>query len=203
MIDLPGSYSQLQPYPKIPGPAANRSGGRARFRALWFDSPTPPCKAQVMDHPDLIARAIALSEEGVRRAEGGPFGALVARAGLVIAEGWNRVVSSNDPTAHAEIVAIRGAAASLDSFSLDGCVLYSSCEPCPMCLAAASWARIEHVYYANTRQDAAAIGFDDQFFYDELMRPVAERSLPMTRIEVAHSRVAMQRWDESPAKTPY
>ncbi|MBW1883737.1 MAG: nucleoside deaminase [Deltaproteobacteria bacterium] len=156
-----------------------------------------------MEHRDLIARAIALSAEGVDRVDGGPFGALVARGGEVVAEGWNRVPSSHDPTAHAEIVAIRAAAQSLVSFSLEGCVLYCSCEPCPMCLAASYWARIDHVYYANTRSDAAAIGFDDQFFYDELARPISERSLPLTRLEVDRSLVPMSEWNEDPEKVRY
>ena len=156
-----------------------------------------------MEHRELIARAIALSEEAVGRAEGGPFGALVARDGEVVAEGWNRVLASRDPTAHAEIVAIRGAARSLDSFSLAGCVLYTSCEPCPMCLAACYWARIDRVYYANSRSDAAAIGFDDQLFYDELTRPISQRSLPLTRLEVDRAAVAMQQWSDDHEKVRY
>lgn len=156
-----------------------------------------------MEHRELMEQAIALSQEGMRLGDGGPFGAVVARRGEVIAEGWNRVLSSHDPTAHAEVVAIRAAAKSLGSFSLDGCVLYSSCEPCPMCLAATYWARIEHVYFANTRADAAAIGFDDQFFYDELSRPVSDRSLPMTHMEVAGAALPMQAWREDTKKITY
>lgn len=156
-----------------------------------------------MEHRELIESTIALSKKGVQLADGGPFGALVARAGEVIAEGWNRVLSSHDPTAHAEIVAIRAATKALGSFSLSGCVLYSSCEPCPMCLAATYWARIDHVYYANTRADAAAIGFDDQFFYDELMRPASDRSLPTTRLEVAGAVLPMSEWQQDPNKTCY
>jgi len=151
----------------------------------------------------LIARAIALSEEGVGRAEGGPFGAVIARDGEVVAEGWNRVLASRDPTAHAEIVAIRAAARSLDSFSLAGCVLYTSCEPCPMCLAASYWARIDHVYFANSRSDAAAIGFDDQFFYDELARPTSQRSLPLTRLEVDGAGAIMRQWSDDSEKLRY
>lgn len=150
-----------------------------------------------------MIRAVALSEEGIGRADGGPFGALVARGGVVVAEGWNRVPASHDPTAHAEIVAIRAAAESLGSFSLAGCVLYSSCEPCPMCLAASYWARIDHIYYANTRSDAAAIGFDDQFFYDELARPISQRRLPLTRLEVDRAALPMHNWNEDPEKIRY
>jgi guanine deaminase len=156
-----------------------------------------------MEHRELIARAIALSEEGMSRAEGGPFGALVARDGEVLAEGWNRVPASNDPTAHAEIVAIRAAAKSLGTFSLAGCVLYSSCEPCPMCLAASYWARVDHVYYANTRSDAAEIGFDDQFFYDELSLPGSERSLPLTRVMVDGAATPMRNWSDDPGNVRY
>ena len=128
---------------------------------------------------------------------------MVARRGEVIAEGWHCVLSSHDPTAHAEIVAIRAAATALDSFSLKGCVLYSSCEPCPMCLAATYWARIDHIYYANTRADAAAIGFDDQFFYDEVSRLPAERTLPTTRLDVEGASLPMRAWRDDPGKTSY
>lgn len=179
------------------------SVGARAFSAGSIDSHRSTCNAQAMEHRELIESTIALSKKGVQLADGGPFGALVARAGEVIAEGWNRVLSSHDPTAHAEIVVIRAATKALGSFSLSGCVLYSSCEPCPMCLAATYWARIDHVYYANTRADAAAIGFDDQFFYDELMRPASDRSLPTTRLEVAGAVLPMSEWRQDPNKTCY
>ena len=156
-----------------------------------------------MEHRALIQRAVALSKEGIDRGDGGPFGAVVARQGEVIAEGWNCVLVNCDPTAHAEIVALRAAAKSLASFSLAGCVLYSSCEPCPMCLAAAYWARIEHVYFANTRADAAAIGFDDQFFYGQLSQPASERSLPTTRLDVVGAALPMRAWHEDSDKISY
>ncbi|MBM3540264.1 MAG: nucleoside deaminase, partial [Alphaproteobacteria bacterium] len=119
-----------------------------------------------------MRRAIALSRERSATGEGGPFGAVVVRDGTIISEGWNQVVGGNDPTAHAEIVAIRRACAHRGSFSLDGCEIYTSCEPCPMCLAAILWARIGRIYYANTRVDAAAIGFDDDYFYREVAKPM-------------------------------
>ena len=156
-----------------------------------------------MTHEELMARAVALSETGVRKGSGGPFGALIARDGEIISEGWNRVPSSNDPTAHAEVVAIRAAAQSLGTHVLKGCTLYTSCEPCPMCLAATYWARIDHVFYANTRADAASGGFDDQVFYDELSKPETHRALPMTRIVLPRAAEALREWERDPEKTPY
>src|SRR5262245_49652370 len=120
----------------------------------------------------FMREAIGLSVRMMRRGRGGPFGAVVVRGGEVIARGWNRVTSTNDPTAHAEIVAIRGACRRLQAFHLRGCDLYTSCEPCPMCLSAIYWARIRNVYYGATRQDAARIDFDDDFIYREVARPV-------------------------------
>lgn len=126
-----------------------------------------------------LARAVALSRQHMQAGAGGPFGAVVVRDGQVLAEGWNQVTSRNDPTAHAEVVAIRAACAAVADFSLAGATLYTSCEPCPMCLASAYWARIGRIVYANTRDEAAAIGFDDAFIYDEMPKLPAERSLPM------------------------
>jgi tRNA(Arg) A34 adenosine deaminase TadA len=126
---------------------------------------------------EFLRRAIRLSIEKMVAGEGGPFGALVVLDGGIISEGWNCVTSLNDPTAHAEIVAIRNACTSLGTFQLNGCELYASCEPCPMCLAAIYWARIERLYYAANREDAAAAGFDDHFLYDEIARPPRARSL--------------------------
>jgi tRNA(Arg) A34 adenosine deaminase TadA len=168
-----------------------------------IDSSRPSCNDQAMEHRELIELAIALSQKGVDAADGGPFGAVVAREGEVISEGWNHVLSGHDPTAHAEIVAIRAAARTLGSFSLAGCVLYSSCEPCPMCLGATYWARIDHIYYANTRADAAAIGFDDQLIYDELSLPTADRSLPATHLQVASAELPMRAWSADAKKISY
>ena len=135
-----------------------------------------------MDRVDLkrfLRRAIALSLDGVNADQGGPFGAVVVLDGRIVGEGYNRVTSTNDPTAHAEVVAIRQACAALGRFHLDGAVLFTSCEPCPMCLAAAYWAHIAKIYYGNGREDAAAIQFDDAFLYREICVDAAERTIPM------------------------
>lgn len=127
---------------------------------------------------EFLREAIRLSIEKMQAGEGGPFGALVVRGGRVVGRGWNQVTSTNDPTAHAEIVAIRAACGALGTFQLSGCTLYASCEPCPMCLAAIYWARIERIVFAAGRQDAADAGFDDSLLYDEVTRSPADRSLP-------------------------
>jgi tRNA(Arg) A34 adenosine deaminase TadA len=124
--------------------------------------------------PSFLRAAIRLSTDGMAADEGGPFGAVVARNGEIVGRGWNRVISTNDPTAHAEVVAIRDACSRLRSFPLAGCELYASCEPCPLCLAASCWARLDRIYHAATRDDAAA-GFDDRVFYAELGKPAAKR----------------------------
>jgi guanine deaminase len=152
---------------------------------------------------ELMAEAIALSREGMAKGLGGPFGALVARGGEVIARGQNRVTSSADPTAHAEIEAIRAACRSLGCFSLAGCELYTSCEPCPMCLGAAYWARLDRIVYANTRKDAAAIGFDDAAIYAELARPRERRKLPMARLMAREALGAFREWREKPDRIDY
>ncbi|MGE0119970.1 MAG: nucleoside deaminase [Dongiaceae bacterium] len=152
---------------------------------------------------DLMRRAVALSAEKMRAGFGGPFGAVVARHGAVIAEGFNQVLSDSDPTAHAEVVAIREACRQLGSFSLQGCEMYTSCEPCPMCLGAIYWARLDRVYYANTRTDAAAIGFDDDHIYRELDRPIEGRTVPFIRLESEEARRIFQEWLEKPDKIPY
>jgi guanine deaminase len=130
-------------------------------------------------NPDdqFLARAIDLAQQGSENGEGGPFGAVIVRDGKIIAEGWNRVVASGDPTAHAEISAIRSACAALGNFHLTGCTLYASSEPCPMCLSAAYWARIERIVFANSRAEAAAIGFCDDELYSELNRHFSARSI--------------------------
>ncbi len=151
----------------------------------------------------FMRRAIALSRRGMEGNEGGPFGAVVALDGRVVAEGWNQVTSTNDPTAHAEVVAIRRACAALGRFDLRGAVLYTSCEPCPMCLAAAYWARLDAVVFGNARQDAAAIGFDDQFLYDEVAKPMEARSLPMRRLLAAEALEVFEAWAAKPDRIPY
>ena len=128
---------------------------------------------------DFMQQAISQSRQGMERGEGGPFGCVIVKDGKVIASAHNKVLCSNDPTAHAEMVAIRQACQHLGTHQLDGCELYTSCEPCPMCLGAIYWARPDKVYFANTKADAAAIGFDDHFIYQELDKPVTERKIPM------------------------
>lgn len=150
-----------------------------------------------------MAEAIALSARGLKAGRGGPFGAVVAKDGKVVGRGQNRVLADNDPTAHAEVAALRDAGRRLRRFHLDGCVLYTSCEPCPMCLAAAYWARIDAIVFANTRADAAAIGFGDAFLYGEFKRPARSRKLPMTRLAAKEAKAAFRAWAEWDRKTHY
>jgi len=141
-----------------------------------------------------MREAIRLSLAKMRANHGGPFGAVVVRRGRIVGRGWNQVTSTNDPTAHAEVVAIRDACRRLKTFQLDACELYTSCEPCPMCLSAIYWARLKHVYYANTRKDAAGIDFDDDFIYEEIKRPVGRRKIPMKRLLRAEAMAAFKAW---------
>lgn len=150
-----------------------------------------------------LRQAIALSKAKMLENQGGPFGALVVRDGRVLGEGWNQVTSANDPTAHAEVTAIRAACRAIGDFRLGGAVLYTSCEPCPMCLASAYWARIDRIVYANAREDAAAIGFDDAFLYEQIGLPIAGRSLPMTRLLSLEARRVFDAWALKPDKIPY
>jgi tRNA(Arg) A34 adenosine deaminase TadA len=147
--------------------------------------------------------AIRLSISKMRRGEGGPFGAVVVRGHRIVGRGWNRVTSINDPTAHAEVEAIRDACRRLGRFHLDDCELYSSCEPCPMCLAAAYWARLRRAYFANDRHDAAAIGFDDELIYTELSKPVARRILPMRQMMRREALAAFKEWETKTEKAAY
>jgi tRNA(Arg) A34 adenosine deaminase TadA len=149
-----------------------------------------------------MRRAIALSCQGVAEG-GGPFGAVVARDGRILGEGRNAVVPGRDPTAHAEVVAIRAACAALGSHDLSGAVIYTSCEPCPMCLGAIWWARITGIVYANDRADAAAIGFDDAAIYDEVCRPIPDRALPLRRLLAAEAIEAFRLWERSADKVRY
>jgi tRNA(Arg) A34 adenosine deaminase TadA len=149
-----------------------------------------------------MARAIALSLENVRRG-GGPFGAVVVRDGVIVGEGTNQVTASYDPTAHAEVVAVRAACATLGDFQLTGCEVYTSCEPCPMCLGALFWARPARIYFANTAADAAAAGFDDAFIYAQMARPHAERSIPMLPLMREHALAAFRAWAEKADKVAY
>ena len=147
--------------------------------------------------------AIRLSERNVDEAKGGPFGAVLVKDGKVIAKSANKVTSSNDPTAHAEVSAIRAACKKLKTFDLSGCVIYTSCEPCPMCLGAIYWARLDKIYYANTKKDAAAIGFDDQLIYEELDVDMEKRKLPIIQIMRDEALTAFKKWENSPLKVEY
>jgi len=151
----------------------------------------------------FMLRAIELARLGMESNSGGPFGAIVAKDGKVIGEGSNRVTSTNDPTAHAEVVAIRNACRNLRSFQLEDCSIYTSCEPCPMCLGAIYWARPEKIFFACTREDAAAVGFDDDYFYDEIGKTPAERELPMISLLREESLNVFKMWAEKPDKTEY
>jgi guanine deaminase len=150
-----------------------------------------------------MRQAIALSAEKMRAGLGGPFGAVIARDGRVVACGANQVTSRHDPTAHAEIMAIRAACETLQSFSLAGCEIYTSCEPCPMCLGAIYWARLERIYYGNTRADAAAIGFDDERLYRELQAPIEGRSMPLIQLAPDEARLVFEEWAKKPDKIAY
>jgi tRNA(Arg) A34 adenosine deaminase TadA len=156
-----------------------------------------------MTEQELMQRAVALALEKMRTNSGGPFGAVIARNNTVISEGWNEVTSSNDPTAHAEIVAIRRACALLGTFNLPDCDIYTSCEPCPMCVGAIYWARLRRVYYANTRIEAAQIGFDDGFIYDEVVQVPGLRKIPHLRLMTDDAQAAFMEWAASPEKIRY
>lgn len=159
-------------------------------------------KMNVM-HKEFMLRAIELAEKGMTKNDGGPFGAVIVKDGKIIGEGNNKVTSTNDPTAHAEVVAIRNACANLNSFQLEGCELYTSCEPCPMCLGAIYWARPKAIYYACTRNDAADAGFDDQFIYDELGRTFEERHIPIIQGFRTESLEVFKKWVSKSDKTEY
>lgn len=152
---------------------------------------------------EFMQEAARLALENVRAGLGGPFGAVVVKDGQIIARGANCVTRTNDPTAHAEVVAIREACRALGTFDLSGCEIYTSCEPCPMCLSAIYWARVGKVYYGCTAQDAAAIGFADQFIYDELARPKGERRLPLEQLERQLCLRAFEAWEQDTNKIPY
>jgi tRNA(Arg) A34 adenosine deaminase TadA len=154
-------------------------------------------------NPDHMREAIRLAIENVKAGRGGPFGALVARGDEVIASATNLVTSTNDPTAHAEVLAIREACRRLGSFQLTDCDVYASCEPCPMCLGAIYWARPRHVYFACSRRDAAAVGFDDDHIYAELRAPLGDRTIAFTQALREEGLAAMEAWRETPDRTDY
>jgi guanine deaminase len=154
-------------------------------------------------NPEFLRRAIALATDNVLHGAGGPFGAVIVRDGRILGEGVNTVTTAHDPTAHGEVNAIRAASKALGTFSLAGCQLYTSCEPCPMCLAAAYWARIDDLYYGASAADAARAGFDDAFLYDELRKDQSARTLPATQLLSDEAWSSFAAWIASPNKVKY
>jgi len=152
---------------------------------------------------EFMQQAIALAVENVTSGRGGPFGAVIVKDGKVIATGVNQVTAMNDSTAHAEMTAIRNACKALGAFQLEGCDIYSSCEPCPMCLAAIYWARCRTIYYGCTAADAAKAGFDDAYLYEELKKPLGERALPVVNLCRDEAEKAFAAWKKSPMKVEY
>jgi guanine deaminase len=155
------------------------------------------------DHKKFMQMAIDLSAHNVKEGSGGPFGAVIVKDGMVVARSANKVVPQNDPTAHAEVSAIRLACQELGTFTLAGCEIYTSCEPCPMCLGAIYWARIDKIYFANTKADAANIGFDDAFIYAELECNMEKRKLPVVQLMCDEALAVFKLWSETENKTEY
>jgi tRNA(Arg) A34 adenosine deaminase TadA len=151
----------------------------------------------------FLQRSVDIARIHMHGGNGGPFGAVVVENGKIIAEGFNQVTSCNDPTAHAEVVAIREACKAKGTFDLSGCEIYASCEPCPMCLAAIYWARLDRIYYANTRDDAARIDFDDSLIYDEVAKSPQDRNIPMTHIPLDDALAVFDEWAQKEDKIPY
>jgi tRNA(Arg) A34 adenosine deaminase TadA len=156
-----------------------------------------------LPNPEFLRRAIALATENVRSGKGGPFGAVIVRDGQIVGEAANTVTAANDPTAHAEVNAIRAACKALDTFTLAGCELYTSCEPCPMCLAASYWARLDAVYYGCSAAGAARAGFDDAFLYEEFRKEAGARKLPVAQLLSEEAWASFAEWIASPAKVEY
>jgi guanine deaminase len=152
---------------------------------------------------EFMKEAIKLSEQGMSNNDGGPFGCVVVKNGEIIGRGWNKVTGTNDPTAHAEVTAIRDACNKLGTFQLEDCEIYTSCEPCPMCMGAIYWARPSKVYYANTRQDAAEIGFDDSMIYQELVLPLNQRKIPIEPLGRDEAIMVFKSWSNKLDKTEY
>lgn len=151
----------------------------------------------------FMEEAVQLSRRHMTEGQGGPFGCVVVKDGIVVGRGWNSVLAGNDPTAHAEVMAIRDACRNLGTYQLQGCVLYTSCEPCPMCMGAIYWARPDKVFYANTREDAAQTGFDDSFIYDQLNLPLDERKIPMIAMDKTSALAVFRQWLEKEDREQY
>ena len=156
-----------------------------------------------MDKNKFMKRAIEIAEKNITDSLGGPFGAVIVKKGIIIGEGSNTVTSTNDPTAHAEINAIRQACQNSQSFNLSNSIIYTNCEPCPMCLSAIYWARIEKIFFANSKTDAAEIGFGDDLIYQEIILPVEKRSIPTQQIFIDESILAFRAWERSDSKINY
>ncbi|MDP9040271.1 MAG: nucleoside deaminase [Acidobacteriota bacterium] len=154
-------------------------------------------------NPEFMKKAIALATENVRSVRGGPFGAVVARGDEILATGVNLVTATNDPTAHAEVTALRAACTALGTFQLAGCDVYTSCEPCPMCLAAIYWSRCDRIFYGNTAADAAAAGFDDSFLYAEMKKPLDARTIPISRMLGEAAIASFQAWTRQAGRIDY
>lgn len=159
--------------------------------------------ADMQEHERFMRIAIELSEQNVKQGMGGPFGAVIVKDSEIIAQSANQVIPQTDPTAHAEVSAIRLACKQLGTYNLQGCIIYTSCEPCPMCLGAIYWAHIDIVYYGNTKSDAASIGFDDHFIYKELELPLEQRKLQITQLLRNEAQPAFKLWQLSMSKTDY
>lgn len=151
----------------------------------------------------FMNEAVLLSERGIKDNDGGPFGCVIVKEDTIIGRGHNKVTSTNDPTAHAEIVAIRDACNFLGTFSLDGCEIYTSCEPCPMCLGAIYWARPKIIYFANTREDAAEAGFDDSMIYEEINQDLKNRKIPMIHLHNTEAKKIFLKWEDKKGKITY
>lgn len=154
-------------------------------------------------NPEFMRQAIQLATENVVSGKGGPFGAVIVKDGKVVAAGANQVTAANDPTAHAEVTAIRNACAALGTYQLQGCDIYTSCEPCPMCLMAIYWAHCRAIFYGNSSADAAKAGFDDAKLYEEVKKPLAERSIPLERMMPEQAWESFAAWEKSPFKVDY
>ena len=152
---------------------------------------------------EFMLEAINLSKQGMMNNDGGPFGCVIVKDGEIVGRGWNKVTSTNDPTAHAEVTAIRDACKNLNTFQLEGCEIYTSCEPCPMCMGAIYWARPARVFYANTRQDAADIGFDDSLIYEELTLPLNQRKIAIECLGRDEAITVFNAWAAKADKTDY
>jgi tRNA(Arg) A34 adenosine deaminase TadA len=156
-----------------------------------------------MTHTEYLRRAVTIAREGMLAGNGGPFGCVIVKDGQIVGEGSNLVTSTNDPTAHAEVVAIREACRHLETFQLEGCIVYCSCEPCPMCMGAIYWARPQQVFYASTRYDAAAIGFDDEFIYEEIPVNPTNRKIPFENQPLAEADAVFAEWTRTINKELY